>query len=389
MKFARGIIVASAALAAPLALAPASAVGPSVQTGSYNGMTWTAESRIIGTGPTNAGHGETINTGSMPAYSGTVGIMMGGAFVCSGTLLSDHQTILTAGHCISSGGGTLDYDPSEVTVFFRNPGTGPDVQFYYGGPGYTTIDAGALFVNQDYTGDVIDQNDIALVRLSTVAPEFAEAYDLYTGSDLAGQVTNITGYGSTSSIGGDVGVNTTNPNRLGWFRQGDNLIDFRLGDEAFDDAWSSVLGEPSDQIAYSYLVDFDNGLAANDTACRVTQALGTGNTFCDLGVGELEANVAGGDSGGGSFIDGKVATVNSYGLSFGTSFGDIHSGLDSSYGEFSGLVPVWLHADWINSLLVPTVEPGVPEPGTWAMMIAGFAFVGASMRRRKSAVSFA
>jgi len=34
--------------------------------------------------------------------------------------------------------------------------------------------------------------------------------------------------------------------------------------------------------------------------------------------------------------------------------------------------------------------PGpVPEPATWAMMIGGFAVVGASMRRRKRAVSFA
>lgn len=29
----------------------------------------------------------------------------------------------------------------------------------------------------------------------------------------------------------------------------------------------------------------------------------------------------------------------------------------------------------------------VPEPATWAMMIAGFGFVGAAMRRRKTAVS--
>lgn len=32
---------------------------------------------------------------------------------------------------------------------------------------------------------------------------------------------------------------------------------------------------------------------------------------------------------------------------------------------------------------------GVPEPTTWAMMVGGLALVGASMRRRKVAVSFA
>jgi hypothetical protein len=34
-------------------------------------------------------------------------------------------------------------------------------------------------------------------------------------------------------------------------------------------------------------------------------------------------------------------------------------------------------------------NPGVPEPGTWAMLIAGMGVVGAQMRRRKVAISFA
>ena len=34
-------------------------------------------------------------------------------------------------------------------------------------------------------------------------------------------------------------------------------------------------------------------------------------------------------------------------------------------------------------------DTGVPEPATWAMMIAGFGLVGGAMRRRKATVSFA
>ena len=39
---------------------------------------------------------------------------------------------------------------------------------------------------------------------------------------------------------------------------------------------------------------------------------------------------------------------------------------------------------------LPSAEtPAVPEPATWAMMIAGFGIVGASLRRRRTTVTFA
>jgi len=41
------------------------------------------------------------------------------------------------------------------------------------------------------------------------------------------------------------------------------------------------------------------------------------------------------------------------------------------------------------TLPTPPASGAVPEPATWAMMIAGMGVVGASMRRRKVAVSFA
>jgi hypothetical protein len=43
----------------------------------------------------------------------------------------------------------------------------------------------------------------------------------------------------------------------------------------------------------------------------------------------------------------------------------------------------------ISSGSVSPVAGAIPEPGTWALMIGGLALVGASMRRRKVAVSFA
>lgn len=341
--------------------------------GSYGDLQWTAQSMLVGTSATNGGLGETLFTGSMPAYSGVVGLSMGG-FVCTGTLLSDRQSILTAAHCVD---GIAD---TGVTAFFRQPGSGPDVQLYYGGPGYTTVGSSMVTVHPLYTGDVIDQNDIAVVRLSSPAPAFADAYGIYTGSGLTGQIGNVTGFGSTSSVGGSAGVNTVNPNRLGWFRQGNNEFDFRLGDALFGTNWTTVLGEPFAQIEYSYISDFDNGLAGNDASCIVASngalAGPAGAVFCNTGVGSREVGVAGGDSGGPSFIGGQIATVNSYGLSFGTSFGDAVTGLQSSYGEFSGYVPTYIHADFINAAMVP-------EPGTYAMMLAGLAAVGLMVRRRQ------
>ena len=59
----------------------------------------------------------------------------------------------------------------------------------------------------------------------------------------------------------------------------------------------------------------------------------------------------------------------------GTDFGDVDDELNSSFGEFSGYVPIFIHTDFIRG--------AVPEPGTWALMIGGFGLAGASLRRRR------
>jgi hypothetical protein len=42
-----------------------------------------------------------------------------------------------------------------------------------------------------------------------------------------------------------------------------------------------------------------------------------------------------------------------------------------------------------SKALISGYSPAVPEPGTWAMMIAGFALVGSCMRRRQTRIQFA
>ncbi len=390
MKSLNVALTALALAAGTLSVAHAA---PASVSGTYNGMQWTASQMLTGTTNTQTGGpitngGDPIYWGSFPRDSGVVHMLMdygaGGQFICSGTLLSDRQSILTAAHCVSDGAGTAN--PLSTTIYFQPAG---------GLPAGTRIQTGGLpnggaetrlvtnyFVHPLYTGQVIDHNDIAVLRLDTPAPAQATGYGLYTAFDLEGQNFTVHGYGA-------LGDGATGRNGFAArLRNGDNRYDYQLGNALFGDNWGEALGAPMSRIQYSIVSDFDNGLAANDTSCLVAidpdLAGAAGSVFCDTGVGAREVGVAGGDSGGPSFVGGLISSVNSYGLTFGAAYGDFlciptptSTGcLQSSFGEFSGYVPVNIHAEFINAALVP-------EPGTYAMMFAGLAAVGLMVRRRQ------
>lgn len=375
-----------------LAVLPSMASAQRVQSGTRNGISYTATSRIIGQTPTasgtvGVGGGDAIYFPSAARQAGTAALIMeysnGDRFICSGTLASDRRSIITAAHCVSGGAGTAN--PVRTTAYFFNGDPDQRVPF---NPNATAIDVSDYFVNPNYTGEVIDQNDIAVLRLANNAPAFAQAFDLYTPGDLTGTDFTVAGYGGRSTVGGALGNNA----QTGWLREGDNTYDYAWGNAAFDGFFTErdASGENffgRAEIEFSYVSDFDNGRAGNDTAGLIAEAVGAGSIFNDTGRGDREANIAGGDSGGPGFVNGQLASVNSYGLSFGVDFGDINDDLDSSWGEFSGYVPTYIHADFINGSLFA----GVPEPTTWALMILGFGAVGGAMRRRqtKASVRFA
>ena len=365
---------------APLALA--SAASANTQSGTFNGMAWTAQSLIIGMTPTGNVPLPGTGGGGDPLFfpsankSGVVSLIMdygaGGRFICSGSMLGDGVSVITAAHCINPRSGVK---PITTAYFFQGD---PDVRTPFGTAG---IVANQQLINPGYTGQVIDHNDIAIVRLSKSAPGGTQLYDLYGGNDLTGLDFNVAGYGGRSTVGGNLGVDA----RTGFLREGDNNYDYRMGDPIFSlipgNGWNTVF-PANPNIAFSYLSDFDNGLSANDMGCRVAQASNlaqaAGAIFCDTGRGAREVGVAGGDSGGPQFVDGKIASVTSYGLSFGRNFGDCVTGLQSSCGEFSGYVPVYIHRDWIANAMA------VPEPATWAMLISGFGLVGGALRRQRT-----
>jgi hypothetical protein len=361
-------------------------IGARVQTGSANGLTFTAASRIVGTSSTatGAGGGNPLFFPNRPSQNGVVALIIdkgaAGSFICSGSLLADRRSILTAAHCVSDGAGTPN--PVATTAFFYG-GSNPDHILTNTAPGGSTaIAVTNFFVNPNYTGEVIDQNDIAVLRLAELAPDFATAYNFDTAGNLNNQVYNIAGVGGRSSVGGNLGVDLG----TGRLRQGLNTYDFSLGDPRFNGFFTNIDPDTGENffgtasLADSILSDFDNGLAANDASCLLGNALGVGSQLCNLGVGLREVSSAGGDSGGPQFVNGRIASITSYGLSFGANFGDIRAGLQSSFGEFNGFVPTSIHAAFINASLVP-------EPATWAMMIMGFGFVGSAARRRRAKVT--
>lgn len=359
------------AMAALACTAGASQAAPvRTQSGSWASGTWSAQSTIIGqtSTATLAGGGDPLYLPSRPQKNGVVQLLLDygdlGSFVCSGSLASDRRSIITAAHCVTAAENLGR--PKKTTAFFFD---GDPDTVVLNNPATTAIEGKRIFVVDAYTGNVIDQNDLAIIQLKERAPDFATAYDIYDGGDLTGKEFNVAGYGRRSDTGGAVGANLG----TGRLREGDNKYEFRFGDPI----WNGELDFFGDIAEYSYVADFDNGLAINDATCEISIALDiVADRLCDGGLGAREVNIAGGDSGGPGFVDGKLATVNSYGLSFGQDFGDYDGQLNSSWGEYAGYVPLFLHTDFIAGI--------VPEPGSVGMMGLGLGLIGLRVRRRSA-----
>jgi len=61
---------------------------------------------------------------------------------------------------------------------------------------------------------------------------------------------------------------------------------------------------------------------------------------------------------------------------------------DGRFGFYNYSQAQVIYAGITNIDLPPDPPTGVPEPTTWAMMIAGFGLVGARMRRRRMNMAF-
>jgi hypothetical protein len=335
---------------------------------------WTAFNDIVGQTSTATiiGGGNPLYIAPKPRFSGTVGILMDygaeGVAVCSGSLIGA-RSVLTAAHCVSDGGKSR---PLRTTVFFY--GGANDINVYAPDSGATAVGVAAIHVNRAYTGEVIDQNDIAVLRLADFAPDFAPIYGLSDLTDLTGVEHVIPGYGARSLSGGELGTTPGNAAGSGRLRFAGNRFETNIGDADFDGLWAADLAGPKAVVGGVMMVDFDNGTESRDQMCNLAQFFGAAATgkYCDLGIGAFEGIGAGGDSGTGYLVDDKIAAVHSFALFYRPDESA------NRFGQFKGSVPVYLHREFIARYSL------VPEPGTWAMLIAGFGLVGGAMRRRRA-----
>lgn len=289
------------------------------------------------------GSGIDANTTDSP-WAG-VGSITTGSGTFSGALIGDGY-VLTAAHVVAGQVNT----PGNVHFNLN-----------YGGDLTQSISAAAIYVFPGYNGTTSGSNgvwhdDLAVVKLSTPAPLGVPVYGLAGSAPGQGTTITLVGYGGAGD--GSSGITAGSNAKIK--RVGENRVDALLVD---DDGGSAmeILG-----------FDFDG---PNGT----TNVFGTSTPANRTLGASLEAQFAGGDSGGPIFVrDNGVWKITGIATFNGKT--DLSGGSTVNFGSIGGGTIVASYASWIQAQMVASP---VPEPETYTLLLGGLGLVALVTRRSK------
>ena len=282
-----------------------------------------------------------INGGSYNAGAAQSGVALlnFSGLGCSGVAIAP-TVILTAAHCVTG--------PANVaSAFFTDSGSN-----------LGSFGVSSYLVHPSYTGDTLGQVDLALVYLTSPLAAWVSIYQLYNNTDEVGQVYQVAGWGERASNGGAQASAGAFGTAL---RVGNNLWDATFAPFA-----PFLPNQPVAPRNDLLVADFDDGTAPNNSWLVHFPLLGLTNA----GVPN-EVTLAPGDSGGPSFLGGRVAGITSFNATFDAP-------VRGAFGEFNGATRISSHIVWINE---NAGTSQVPEPASFGMVgVAGYLIW--AMRRR-------
>jgi hypothetical protein len=283
-------------------------------------------------------------------------VIGGTTYGCSGSLLGNGLSILTAGHCVDTPTGLAT--ASNVTVSFLGSG-GVMIP----------VSVSNVAVAPAYSvGNSQNGSDLAVLTLSLQAPSSAVEYSLYTGNPAAALNVPllIAGYG-VSGTSGTTGANGT----FGTLQVGENEYEGN-GQQFFHYSSQLLVGE-----FYESGDSSTNALGCTPTAYFYACSNATPYT------GEDEVDISEGDSGGPTFYDGEIIGVHDLGICQTvvangpcTDPPSVNSSNNSYFGEMFADTSVAANLTFIE-------DAEVPEPGTMGMLGFGFTVLGAIAWRRR------
>ena len=284
---------------------------------------------------------------------------------CTGSLLSTRK-ILSAAHCVTNP-GTNVIQWTSFTARFRNAdGTFTEVN----GTGFAT--------NPNYSGSVLEEQDVAVLTLGADAPAAARRYSLFNGNPLVDYT--LAGFGRTGDgATGDANAANNQFGAVNVLRAGRNRFETTGRD---DQTFANNANPARQNYGGILLSDFDRATAGSTTSFMCASlAICTGATD-----GARESAVGRGDSGGAAFSNTwEVLGVASWGQ--GNAPGGNLNGYDAVFGyacvaNFAANAGCQGNYDFVMAQLGPSQV--IPEPSTYALMATGLIGLAGFARRRRN-----